>query len=1028
MPKRHEIKDDLYSFIKTCWPDSEINSRKEALNKLCDILCAKTVGLASREGNKIVISTIEKESVGISLGSNTNNQSNAFLDSEDKGINTPKIREVLLNKLTNDGRDFIIIKSISNYFSEAEEFKVPSDNSEFIAYIRSNILENPDDWEDILNFANTVAVLEQTKIPYIKMALIFSLLCFPKEVNDENHYSRTDFFEALSPYFPSIEKKIVNVRELSEDNDTHGRIVYNKSGNIGRDNLLKEIEEHLRLGNHVALYGLGGIGKSYICRKIFWDHLDQYIDGIEYVAWINYNQDLESSIYNKFVKNKILKPDEYTKKDYWLSQFDYEPIIKEMYSQLNEYSNKARNGPNRILRESFNKLGKRFLMIIDNANSITSEEINWLNHCSFRIILTTRSKIEGVHSIHVDGPNIDYCCELYKIKAEKTADILSDEENSCIRKIIKLAGRHTLTIELIAKTQINSGISEKEMLEKLIKSGFSLTGINDTIENNSENMILIEHLSRVFNISDIGKDESKIRIMRYFSLLDPNLAIEARVIKAWFGLEDLNNINALIKLGWLNRGEGNYLIIHPVISDVVRYNFSTDYTYYEPLINAIISYFDSETNYNDFLINQKHYKSVVDRFSNINEDSYAKLLLLVIFSLYTTLQFEKAAEYCDTLLEMCKNEPIEKDDEKAGLELIKALRYECLKQFTKAIESYMAVLKLCENSLIFKANLYEKIAFDYSNLNDITKSLDYYTRSLMMYKEENEENCMRAGYCHLNIAQVLLMQNDFAEAKKHIDLGEKILSNENTDLARNIIDCIKGLYYYIQNDPQNAQIYLDRTFDTCSFFSMIPIYNSIFAQIRSEIYTENGNYNKAIELIEKSLVSSEEEQQIPPFQKVESYLNLADLYLKQENYEMFNANYNQAITIWKENIAHFNLADSFSKNSVILIVDLAQTMAIRNMDAQDYLNALNWYNSVEPILYPYYAEIAPERTIGLYMKIARLSYETGDKKKFIICLKKTIDLGEKYSLQDNGDVQNSKKIIENLRQGSLPSTSEAPQT
>lgn len=120
----------------------------------------------------------------------------------------------------------------------------------------------------------------------------------------------------------------------------------------------------------------------------------------------------------------------------------------------------------------------------------------------------------------------------------------------------------------------------------------------------------------------------------------------------------------------------------------------------------------------------------------------------------------------------------------------------------------------------------------------------------------------------------------------------------------------------------------------------------------------------------------------------------------------------------------FNLTDSFVRNAIISIVNLAQEIAKSYIDAQDYINALNWYNSVEPILYVYFAEIAPETTIELYMIIADLSYHTDDIKNFIICLKKAIEIGEKYSLQDNDNVLNAKKIIENLIQGTIPSTSE----
>ena len=52
--------------------------------------------------------------------------------------------------------------------------------------------------------------------------------------------------------------------------------------------------------NNILVYGIGGIGKSYICRKLFWNYYDSFSDGIEYLAWIQYNGDLNQSIMSSF--------------------------------------------------------------------------------------------------------------------------------------------------------------------------------------------------------------------------------------------------------------------------------------------------------------------------------------------------------------------------------------------------------------------------------------------------------------------------------------------------------------------------------------------------------------------------------------------------------------------------------------------------------------------------------------------------------------------------------------------------------
>lgn len=835
-----------------------------------------------------------------------------------------------------------------------------------------------------------------------------------KEVNNDKHYSRTDFADTASPYFPCIEKNTTIVRDLTDGSNDHGKI---NESNIGRDDLLEEIAEQLHkgnIGNHVALYGLGGIGKTFICRKIIWNYREKYTDGIEYVAWVKYENNLENSLYNTFVRNNIYKPDEYSTKDDFLLQFDYDPLIKEMHSQLNQYSEKERKTS--IIREAFNNLGRRLLIVIDNANSITGEEINWLNHCTFRIILTTRSKIEEFHSIYVEGPTTDYCCDLYKIKAEKSASILSDEENSCIRKIIKLADCHTLTIELIAKTQLNSGISEKEMLDRLKQSGFSLTGISDTIENNGESKILIEHLSKLFDISDIENDESKIRIMRYFSLLEPHTAIRANTVKKWFWLDNLNDVNALIKLGWLSRSENNYTI-HPVISDVVRHKYPPDFVYSEPFIKGMIEHGIDDVHL--FHESVKHYAAVAKRFQSIKDDKYGGLLLITAFNLQISGQPNKAIAFYDAILKIYKDEPIETDDEKASFAFIEALRYDCLEKNTEAIKHYKAAIELGERVLkdnyILKAKLYELMANDYVSLSDFKSALANFNKVLMVYKEANEENSINAGYCHLNIAMILLSLNESDEARKHMDIGVKILENDTTDIAKNYIDFYKSLSCYIQEDYKKAQTYLDFAITPDSFFSMFPLFYSKLTPLIADIYVKSEEFNKAIEFAEKSLESSKDGKQIPPFHIINIYLKLAKIYYQQGNNELFMENYNQAVSIWQKNGNQTNFNDVYVRNTIINIVKIALSFS----DNCDYPNALSWYNSVAP-----YVDIYPEFTIELFLIIAQYLYHTSDLKNLKIYLNTIIELGEKYSLQNNENVLEAKKIIENLIQGTIPSTSE----
>lgn len=57
--------------------------------------------------------------------------------------------------------------------------------------------------------------------------------------------------------------------------------------------------------NTVFLHGIRGIGTTFIARKLFWDYYNNYSDGIEYLAWIHYSNDLVHSLDHAFSISKM---------------------------------------------------------------------------------------------------------------------------------------------------------------------------------------------------------------------------------------------------------------------------------------------------------------------------------------------------------------------------------------------------------------------------------------------------------------------------------------------------------------------------------------------------------------------------------------------------------------------------------------------------------------------------------------------------------------------------------------------------
>ena len=124
------------------------------------------------------------------------------------------------------------------------------------------------------------------------------------------------------------------------------------------------------------------------------------------------------------------------------------------------------------------------------------------------------------------------------------------------------------------------------MLSQLRESGFDLSGEDiaylhnpEQNQNIEEEAAFIDHMSRVFDLSQLRSDADALRALQGMSLLAPNTPIPVRDVKKWLDLPNLNGLNRAVKLGWLNDTLENgvrKVSIHPVIAAVVRHNASPD--------------------------------------------------------------------------------------------------------------------------------------------------------------------------------------------------------------------------------------------------------------------------------------------------------------------------------------------------------------------------------------------------------------------------------------------------------------------
>ncbi len=559
---------------------------------------------------------------------------------------------------------------------------------------------------------------------------------------------------------------------------------------IGRENDIEDIKEKAKTKKVVLMNGIGGIGKTEICRHLFWYYCDNAVDGVKNIGWINYHDSLESSLLGNF---KGIEEQDSTK---------YKQAVK-----------------NRI-----DKLGNKLLLFVDNANDISDSEAVELSKFACRIIMTSRkNRVTLFHPFEIKKLSPEKCLEIY----QKYSNDNSRESVEYIEKILILADYHTQTVELLAKTQKSSDLTAEELHKMLIDNGFSLAEISETVDgrhgDDVTNEIFIEHLAIIFDISKIAPIEEQINVLRLFSLIAPNEPLDKKTIKAWFSLKNLNPVNDLIKSGWLKEDANNEISIHPVISEVVRYRYPAEFEFAHKLVNKISDELnDSLKKGSGISVWNKlitHSIAVAKSFNKSEHEDYATLLNN-IGSVYDKIgDYNKALEFYEKAINIREKVlGTEHPDTATSYNNIGGV-YMAISDYNKALEFYEKAInvkiKLLGTEHPDTATSYNNIGLLYKNMGDYNKALEFYEKALnIREKVLGTEHRDTAG-SYNNISGVYYSMGDYSKAlefyEKTLQIFEKVLGTEHPDTAISYNNI--GFVYNRMRDYNKALEYINKTKD-----------------------------------------------------------------------------------------------------------------------------------------------------------------------------------------------------------------------
>ena len=610
---------------------------------------------------------------------------------------------------------------------------------------------------------------------------------------------------------------------------------------IGRDEDLKKLWKVLSEKKHVLLKGFGGIGKTRLAQMLF----HKYKDRFDEVAWIRYQGDLKKSFFDSIDPKQVIvdgKNDE----ERWNAMVC-----------------------------ALNNAGKKKLFIIDNVDSMgeqhpqtdsTLQELTgWVKTT---VLLTSRvERLEAYETYDLDYLSKEECSALFRYYYQG-----GDADPATINNLVELAGRHTLTIELLAK-----GARQEEALGdyyQKIKQSFEKADEKfGTSHHHNEEDTMVNHLRYLYNMQ--SRNPNEVRVLQALAILPVNSECSRKELEEWFGL-NINDWTALMNDGWLQYDNNRHRYsLHPLVRTIVRLDFEEDGNGEKNICpgdvaGKLLDFLAKDDQWHD--INKaKEGHITLRRMMGVAESAMGAVVpeesdrLGTIDNRLSRL-FEKLGDYNKALKYGQNALVIEKivhnDDHKDTAMSYNAIgnAYLGLGEYEKSLEYHenaLAIRKkvLCEEHCDTAAS-YNNIGIVYEKLGDYKKALKYHEKSLAIEKILHGEEHNDTATSYDNIGNVYSCLGDNKKAleyyEKALAICKKVLGEEHADTATSynnigtaysgLGDYKKALEYYEKALAICKKVLGDEHSDTAGSYNNIGI-----------MYSLKNEYPKALEYLEKAL-------------------------------------------------------------------------------------------------------------------------------------------------------------------------------
>ncbi|WP_164875568.1 tetratricopeptide repeat protein [Apibacter sp. HY039] len=551
---------------------------------------------------------------------------------------------------------------------------------------------------------------------------------------------------------------------------------------FGWEEEIKEAERILSENKVIAIYNIGGFGKTTFVKKL----LSLYYEQFKHIIWLS----IEKSIQNEFVLNQIL-----------LSNLDLKLNKKNTLNQQFKF----------ILNE-LNRIGGNNVLILDIQKDVDDpcslNEILSLNN--WKIIIISRNYFKSIVSYKL--PNLKRE-ESKKIFSEYCTRIEIDD--LVFNDFLEYVSSNNLIVELVAKTIENSfDLTLEFFLESLKKQNLNQNIFKIDIELQNELIQIFDYILQKFTFEGLSTSEKSY--LKFLSLLpSTNIIIKDIVLicgKEYYEsnkIEISNWINGLERKGFIEYEDGRKSIrIHKIIQDSVLYSIQKE-KFFFPFARYIIWLSHRlREGYNSPNKSFKYLKYAESILNSIKEEyrSEIYLPLLVLENEYLHLSSffyirENIEDYWKDLIKRTDNYVLKDDISLATMYNNLALSLNTfndieniIKYLKKSVYIYYGNLDsiVKENKLLVLITVLNNLSQAYIYSKDVKNALKYFVEVLKIREKYNFYRDSQVGVGYNILAELYSVTMDF---DKSILLIEEAIKYHNMIPVEDRNDGLLMSYY-----------------------------------------------------------------------------------------------------------------------------------------------------------------------------------------------------------------------------------------